>query len=299
MFSRPPRAPPSSPASNTARTRVIRRSALLVRMRSRVRPPAISATRGAMASAMVLTALAPMASRTSTTRCSTTYVPRGRRDAAGRRCRVRRRRTATSAGSCSLASAMQLVAVPRAAAAGRPRDRRRRGPGPAPASAAGSIEVRKPPWSRAIRARLAPPRRRAAPRWPSAPGSSRPLTMKFVATPTGMPITPTAFSIMWSAWSTVSPVAGSRTSSRARPRRSRPSTTASRRSSTVRSLKPEMRLLTSCVLLRGVGATARESRRTPLGERGQALRARRARERLLAEQRPRRGRRRPWGMSPS
>ena len=49
---------------------------MLVRIRSSVRPPAICATRGATASAIVLTALAPIASRTSTTRCTTTYVCR-------------------------------------------------------------------------------------------------------------------------------------------------------------------------------------------------------------------------------
>ena len=82
----------ASTANGTrARARTSRRSHRLVRMRSPKRPPPSSATRGAMASATVFTRLAPMASRQSTCRCTTTPPALQR---AGRRGRRRRRRCA-------------------------------------------------------------------------------------------------------------------------------------------------------------------------------------------------------------
>ena len=64
-------------AVSRTRARASRRSARLERMRRRTEPPVISSTSGATDSAMVLTVLAPMASRTSTIRCMTIIAPRG------------------------------------------------------------------------------------------------------------------------------------------------------------------------------------------------------------------------------
>src|SRR5437763_7914992 len=144
--------PPSASASKTVRARASRRSALFVRMRSRTRPRAISAMRSATASAIVLTALAPIASRTSTIRCATTYVLLGvstSRTDSSRMPPPKR----VSIGSWALASSMSSARASNS--------RKRAALGSATSTTCtcacmmGSVlEVKNPPRTRAMRAAL-------------------------------------------------------------------------------------------------------------------------------------------------
>ena len=118
-------AAPSAANGTRARARTSRRSHRLVRMRRPNRPPPSSASRGAMASATVLTRLAPMASRQSTCTWTTTrrLFQRARRPGRRRPPPMRTSRLrgppprATSRGTAAQASARISRSCSRSSAA--------------------------------------------------------------------------------------------------------------------------------------------------------------------------------------
>ena len=175
-----------------------RRSARFDRMRSRTVPPVISSTSGATASAMVLTVLAPMASRTSTIRCSTSIGPRG-----------------VSANTCA---SMSWQPPPRpistwsrllASLTMRSRSRSRATRAPCgsvrPSTCTWArisgrvLEVSKPPFSRASLAMNEAAATTDGSSTAIGTSTSRPLTWKLPATPSGSSKAPMTFSIMPSA----------------------------------------------------------------------------------------------------
>ena len=180
-----------------ASIRAMRSVARLDRMRSRTRPPVSVSMRGAINSAMVLTALAPIASRTSTCRWTTNIVP----SSVGMRWQVRRFRpppslimvegrslhmrissssapiTAASAASKSTTSSTWTCAI----------------------MMGGSLLLTKPPVDLHLRAMLEAAATTLDSSKTKGMRYSSPSTMKFVAKPTGRTKRPTTFSIMWSA----------------------------------------------------------------------------------------------------